>query len=247
MLDLSLEPHAIDSYIRSFYGHGSYEAKYWFLGMEFGGGNSLEEIVSRLKGWYERGGKELEDLGPIDVGAGSRWFLPPYPLQPTWAKLIRIVLTAEKQPPTKGATRAYQRDMLGRAGGLDCILELLPLPSPGLGHWMFYPAFAQKYSQLWYLRNRETYTQKVAPTRIAHLRARIEEHQPQAVVFYGSSYRYWWEQIPGRTFEPSNLNKVLVATKGPTLFIVMQHPTARGVSTSYFDAIGRMIAEARLP
>jgi hypothetical protein len=247
MADLDLDPVVLQSYIERFYGHGSYEAKYWFIGMEFGGGGSLEEIVSRIEGWHGRGGKELEDLGPQGVGAGSRWFHPPYPLQPTWAKLIRIMLSAEGQGTDSESLRAYQRDRLGRQGGLDCILELLPLPSPGLGHWKFYPDIAGKYPQLAYLKDRATYTSHVAPMRIARLQAMIEKHRPRAVVFYGSGYRHWWHQIAGRAFESSNLAKVLVASKEHTLFVIMRHPTAHGVTKDYFDAVGRLIADARLP
>ncbi|HEX8231555.1 MAG TPA: hypothetical protein VF826_19925 [Chloroflexia bacterium] len=247
MTDLDLDPDVLEAYIARFYGHGSYNARYWFIGMEFGGGGSLEEVVSRIQGWHERGGKELEDLGPQGVGAGSRWFRPPYPMQQTWSKLIRIALSAEGLPAGIEDLRDYQRDRLGREGGLDCILELLPLPSPGLGHWKFYPDMAEKYPDLKYLRDRKTYTSHVAPGRIAHLRATIEEHRPRAVVFYGTGYRHWWRQIAGAEFVQSALDKVWTA-RGPfTLFVMMQHPTAHGVSKSYFDAIGRLIADAQLP
>ena len=82
--------------------------------------------------------------------------------------------------------------------------------------------------------------------RIAQLRARIEKHRPRAVVFYGSGYRHWWRQIAGEEFEPSSLHKVLVARKDHTLFVVMQHPTSRGVTKDYFDKVGRLIADASL-
>lgn len=247
MSDPGLDPSVLESYIQRFYGHGSYGARYWFIGMEFGGGSSLEEVVSKIQAWHDRGGKELEDLGSQGVDAGSRWFRPPYPLQPTWAKLIRIMMSAEGQPTDSENLRAYQRDQLGRQGGLECILELLPLPSPGLGHWKFYPDIAREHPQLAYLKDRATYTNRVAPVRIAHLQARIKEHRPHAVVFYGSGYRHWWRQIAGEQFEPSKLNKVQVARKEHTLFVVMQHPTAHGVTQDYFNAVGRLIANARLP
>ncbi|HEX8598305.1 MAG TPA: hypothetical protein VF952_07270 [Chloroflexia bacterium] len=247
MTDLDLDPDVLESYIARFYGHGSYNARYWFIGMEFGGGGSLEEIVSRIQGWHERGGKELEDLGPVGIGAGSGWFLPPYRLQPTWAKLIRIMMNAEGHDAGSESIRAYQRDRLGREGGLDCILELLPLPSPGLGHWKFYPKIADKHPRLEYLRNRKTYTSHVAPGRMAHLQARIEEHRPLTVVFYGSGYRHWWQQIAGVQFVQSSVDKVWTARNAFTLFVMMKHPTARGVRKSYFDAVGRLIADAQLP
>lgn len=241
MAEWNLDDAVLESYIERFYGHGGYEAKYWFVGMEFGGGTSAAEIVGRIQGWYDRGGKELEDLAGVGLeGAhgGSRWFSGHNPLQPTWAKLIRVLLSAEGKSPTTEHVREYQRERLGRQGGLDCILELLPLPSPGVGHWLFYP----DHSRLTYLRDRETYTNHVAPDRIAHLRERIAEYHPGAVIFYGVGYEHWWRRISGAGFKPSNVDKVSIASNEDTLFVVMQHPTAHGLSNSYFDAIGQFIA-----
>lgn len=68
-----LDDEVLERYIERFYGHGSYSAKYWFIGMEFGGGASVAEIVGRIQGWYDRGGSELEDLsGPRGIALGSR-------------------------------------------------------------------------------------------------------------------------------------------------------------------------------
>ncbi len=236
----NLDRGVLESYIKTFYGHGSYEAKFWFVGMEFGGGSTVAEIVSRIQGWHDRGGKELEDIGPRGVGAGSRWFRPPYPLQPTWAKLIRVLLRAEGVAPTNEAVRAYQKDRLGRVGGPDCILELLPLPAPGLNRW----PYTSLSPLVPYLRDRGTYMAEVAPVRAAHLRWRIAEHQPVAVVFYGSGYGRWWREITGADFKPSPIDRVSVAKAGRTLFVIIQHPAARGLSNSYFDAVGSLIAGA---
>lgn len=248
MSDLNLDARVLESYIEGFYGHGSYEAKYWFIGMEFGGGGSLPEVVSRIQGWYERGGKELEDLGPNGVGAGSRWFLSNYPLQPTWKQLIRIVLSAEGKPAGIEDIRAYQRDQLGREGGCDCILELLPLPSPGLNRWEFYPELADPHHpRLDYLRNRRTYTHYVAPGRAAHLRDRILQYRPHAVIFYGTSYEQWWHRIAGVDFVQSETQRVRTARNEHTRFVIMQHPTAHGLSHFYFEAVGRLIGGMLLP
>lgn len=247
MADLNLDARVLESYIEGFYGHGSYEAKYWFIGMEFGGGGSLAEVVSRIQGWYDRGGKELEDLGPNGVGAGSRWFKPPYPLQRTWVKLIRVLLCAEAINPTNEAMRAYQRDKLGRTGGVDCILELLPLPSPRLNRWQFYPQFATQYPQLSYLDNRPAYTSHVAPRRMAVLRERIYRHKPRAVVFYGTGYVHWWRQIAAVDFQPVSTGKVWTGQNADTTFVIMQHPTARGLPNSYFEAVGSLIGGTLLP
>ena len=36
----------LQAYIDTFYGFGKYEGKYWFIGMEEGGGGTFEEIES---------------------------------------------------------------------------------------------------------------------------------------------------------------------------------------------------------
>src|SRR3954471_23558976 len=117
----NLNDKVLESYITGFYGHGTYAARYWFIGMEFGGGGSVGEVVSRIQGWNDRGANEWEDLaGPKGIAEGSRWFRPPYPLQSTWAKLIRVLLSAEGVSPTNEDIRLYQRERLGREGGADC-------------------------------------------------------------------------------------------------------------------------------
>jgi hypothetical protein len=236
MANWKLADPVIVSYIKNFYGHGSYQAKYWFIGMEFGGGSSPEEIEDRIQGWYDRGSKELEDVVNPDGTGGGPWFRGEIPLQPTWAKLIRVILSAEGQAPQTEDIRTYQRNRLGRVGGLDCLLELFPLPSPGLNQWKFYP----QYSQLPYLRERAAYTRHVGPLRVAHLRQRIAEHRPANVIFYGEGYTPWWNQIAGVDFQFDPVEKVAIVMNGPTRYVVMYHPQ-RIRNNTYFDAVGRLI------
>jgi len=229
----------IRQYIEGFYGHGDYRAKYWFIGMEFGGGGSEAEVASRIQGWHDRGGLELEDLGgPKGVARNSRWFQPNYPLQATWKQLIRVLLSAEGSPPSREQIRSYQVNKLGRKGGLDCILELLPLPSPGLNSWLYGP-FCKRIP---YLCDRPTYTAHVAPLRIKHLRDLIAEHCPPNVIFYGSGYAHWWREIAGADFRPSEVDAVSSARVGDTHYVVMHHPAARGLTGAYFEAVGLLLA-----
>jgi hypothetical protein len=240
MAEWPVDDTVIEEYIEGFYGHGDYSAKYWFVGMEFGGGSTTAEVASRIQGWYDRGRHELEDLGgPRGIARNSRWFQPPYPLQATWKQLIRVLLSAEGKATTRESVRKYQREKLGREGGLDCILELLPLPSPGLNRWLYHPG----YPRLPYLHNRAAYTSYVAPLRIARLRKLIAEHRPPAVVFYGSGYTRWWRAVAGMDFQPSGVDAVSSARSGATLFVVMRHPAARGLTGAYFESVGRLIAE----
>src|SRR5713226_7016665 len=88
----------LTAFINHFYGYGNYDAKYWFVGMEEGGGNDFTEIVKRINAWDSRGRKELEDVAEYHKAIGiTRLFDERPRLQTTWNKMIRILLSAEGQ------------------------------------------------------------------------------------------------------------------------------------------------------
>ncbi len=236
----TLDDATLARYIAGFYGHGSYAAPLWFVGMEFGGGNSVDEICGRIQGWADRGGAELEDMRPgVDHGP------PLVPRPPATAAHLGAPHSRHPRRAERGQRRHGRRFaptsavQLGRTGGRDCLIELLPLPSRNQGTFRFYP----EHSRLPYLQTRAAYVDHVAPQRVAHLRARIAEHQPRAVICYGVGFAGWWRELAGgAALAPAGDLAVMVAQAGPTLFVQMQHPTAHGVPHRYFDAIGALIA-----
>lgn len=109
----------LNQFIDRRFGYGSYDARFWFISMQEGCGNSLAELVRRVEAWDERGRKELDDLvGYSRTIKVSHWFDGDRPrLQSTWARLIRIFLTAEGQPADKENIRSHQQSRLGRLDG----------------------------------------------------------------------------------------------------------------------------------
>src|SRR4051812_9939820 len=119
----------LEDRVKLFYGYGTYTAKYWFIGMEEGGGNTYKDIQKRMFAWQDRGKHTLEDLaayhGAIDCTDyfDERRLQGQIPrLQSTWNKLIRILLRAEKRitddVPAEKITyrvRDYQSRHLGLA------------------------------------------------------------------------------------------------------------------------------------
>ena len=102
----------LETFIHNFYGYGNYQANYWFIGMEEGGGNSIEEINRRLNSWNNRGKFELEDVAEYHFAIGiPEHFRDPAKLQPTWNKLIRTLLSAQGQPGSTDDVREYQKSM----------------------------------------------------------------------------------------------------------------------------------------
>lgn len=225
----------------NFHGYGSYTGRYWLIGMEQGGGDSFGEIARRLSAWHERGRHELEDAGgyPDAIGV-PQWFSPRPRLQPTWSKLIRLVLGANGQEPATEQVREYQGASLGRLRGDTCLLELLPLPSPSTSRWLY-----AEHSQLPWLADRQTYTRAYLAPRIGHLRKRIHEHRPQVVIFYSLGHREYWQRIADVPFREEE-EGLHIGRGGRTLFIITKHPTTQGITNEYFHQAGRKIgAELR--
>ena len=50
-------------YAETFFGYGSYDSKYWFVGMEQGGGNRFETVNLELETWRNRKGPDSVEPG----------------------------------------------------------------------------------------------------------------------------------------------------------------------------------------
>jgi hypothetical protein len=225
-----------------FFGYGNYRAKWWFVGMEEGGGGSLESVARRLDAWEHMGATELVDIALYhkELG-GTRYSVDRPPIQATWGKLIRIMIASEGWSITTENVRRYQRDRLGREHGDSALLELLPLPSPSASHWHY-----GEWSTLPHLRTREGYSSHMAPVRAQQIASRILKHKPERVVFYGVNpwYRGWWEQIAGVTFNEVSADGQLyyIGRDEHTHFAIIKHPASKGLRNEYFHEVGRALS-----
>ena len=236
MLDSAL----IQEFIYGFYGYGAYSAPYWFIGMEEGGGGSLDEIQQQLAAWDARGRRELEDVASYHRAIGiTRFWDEPVRLQSTWNRLIRVLLTAKGQKPSSYEVKDYQKSQLGNENGETCLLELMPLPSPGTAKWLY-----GKISNLPILANRKKYLEEVSATRIRHIHSRIAEHHPSLILFYGLGYMNYWCEIAGVSFEMRGTDAFYASRIGSTVVVVSKHPAARGITNEYFHKIGIWLGSA---
>lgn len=218
MLDDILLAHYMDS----FFGYGNTKARLWFVGMEEGGGGTLEEVASRLAAWDQRGRPMVDDVAGFHSAIDQqRWFEPGAPTQSTWRQLIRATLLAKGMPVNLEAIREYQVQRFARLDGDVASLELLPLPSTSTKteHWRY-----AQWSALETLATRDGYRQHFLPQRIERLKALIAQERPAAVVFYGVTYQPHWEAISGATFGAGDFPRV--QTVNGTTFFVVPHPTA---------------------
>jgi hypothetical protein len=239
-MNKSFNDQLLLEFMSNFYGYGDYNGAYWFVGMEEGGGDSFDEVAKRLSVWDRRGRNELEDVVDYHLQLGVDYPFRENPrLQPTWAKLIRILLSSEGHEPTKEDVRAYQQRCWARRSGNVCLLELLPLPSPSTNHWLY-----AEHTTLPSLASRELYRQTWSRRRVEQLQRHIATNQPKTVVFYSFGYLPYWNQIAGGVLEPVHSGDFYLQQRNRTVFVVVKHPAATGVSSEYFHAAGRIIRSA---
>lgn len=163
----------------------------------------------------------------------NRWFGSTAKLQTTWNKAIRILLSSQGINPTQEMVRTYQSEQFARVNSETCILELLPLPSRSISHWIY-----ADYSFLEILQNRQTYIKEIAPIRVCYLKNKINSFKPKWVVFFGVNYKYqlYWNEIANVTFKRLTRGSYsyLIADSEDTRFAISLHPAAKGITNDYF-------------
>ena len=237
-------------FVSTFYGYGDYNAPYWFVSMEEGSGKHFDDVEKQLSAWDKRGRQELEDVAEFHRAIGlGQYFDEKPPLEPTWSKLIRILLSVEGQLSSregpdqqKEKVRAYQRDSLGRVqGGTNCLIELLPLlrASRSLKDWKY-----AEHSGLPYFSDPKTYEKYYMPKRAERIRELVNQRRPHVVVFYSVDRvcLKWWMHITDAPFSYDTTSKTFIARRDGILFLVTSHPAAKRIENEYFHGVRRLIA-----
>lgn len=232
----------LDDFMARFAGYGNKSAPLWFVGLEEGGGRTVEELATRVDAWSARGGHALEDLANYHRAIGqATYFDPPYPLQRTWTPLCRVRQSWLDQPTDVAALKDVQARELGRCGGQTNLVELMPLPATSLGHWP-YASLAAEHPAL---RDRDTYRHTYTSLREVLLRDLIHAGRSRAVVFYGQRPESW-KTIAGRPLREIVVGdrKCYATASDQRYFIAVPHPMARGLTSAFWMAVGSHLRAA---
>lgn len=229
----------------SFFGYGNLSSPYWFIGKEEGGGASLEENFQRILVWEKLGKPSTVDSIQYHQTLGfSESELQK--IQPTWTKLIQVLLELEgKNSLDKELRRSYQRHLLGRTDSDHCVIELMPMASRSTGLWLWKEIFNEYFN----LKNRRDYFSKIVPQRRQSIKELIAQHKPKLVMFYSTQLDYlphWREisSVPDFTSEKLSEKFSFYWKKTPdTLYVITPHPTAHGLTVNDFQSIGRFIRQ----
>lgn len=210
------------AFARGWYGYGRWAAPYWFVGIEPGG----NELAACVRMWRALGRRELVDIAAHHEEHGTDWFGPAVTnTQPTWQKLIWLLMYYQGRYPDAGAVLQYQKTRLGRADGDTALLELSAIPAKNTA----------------VARPRMLFREE----RVAVIRERLLQHRPEFVVFYSPDnardrrYVAAWNAIVG-----TPLTRDVPVMVGPTACVMTYHPNGAW-SKAYWESVGVALRRAR--
>lgn len=236
-----VEPDLIRSRINNFWGYGNLSGDVWFVGMEEGYNEDNEVLAKRLRA--TAGGEVFDIYEDLRVDPGHvYWFEDGAPTQPTYRKLIYILLYLRSgKEPTLEEIREYQINKFGRKSGDHAVLELMPLPCKSIrkADWI-YEAFGIEG-----LSSRKEYLATYKPMRVERLRALIQKHKPKLVIFYSRVYGVDWQLVAAAPFSEVIPGKLSIAKDDSTIYAIVPHSIAHGLSSSDWRDIAEEIKNLR--
>jgi hypothetical protein len=216
--------NSIEEMARCCYGYGSWDAPYWFIGLEEGMDGSLD---NRISAWQEFGkATGLSDCRAFHRKIGvDKWHRtePKAALQSTWKQLIRVLFASRRQNTGLETIRRYQAQEWGKSNGETCIIELSGLPAKGLKQGVTIRGQYFTADQV----------EQILMERTAAIQRKILEKRPKFVVMYGVVGKPHFERLAGRS-----LKRDEIVTVGNTKIVLTQHPVARGSSTAGWESLG---------
>lgn len=235
-------------YSKQYRTQGNRDGKFWFLGIEEGGGGSIAEVDAMLAKWDRQGKPDQSVLrDPNNPSLNDGWFgtkeRPDWgPIQTTWGAQIRVLLSMQGLPCGTEDVRQYQMNAFGLEKGETCLMEMLPLPNPGVGNWIYSdltddPNFS----------SREVFTKYVLNSRISRFLELVELHSPTAVI--GVCYEY------GKLLEPyfedveyvhaksgKRPGRAVIGNIGTTVVAITYHPNySMTAPSAWYEELGQIV------
>lgn len=222
MKDQSLSENQIERVLK-FEGYGNKCGRYWFLGMEEGGG-SMDQLKTRVHSF-----DTVEELESAIIKLGFKIDL----YVPTWRVMSKLILAMEGEEDWRepASAKRYQAERLGRFKGDTFLADLMPLPCPRLTEWPYTAIYPTKAE----------YIAEVRPMRIEMLREELLEIQPPFVFCYGKgNWRFYRKIFKGVDFKPACDEKILVGKQGNSKILLLNFLSPDLVKTELIGEIAEM-------
>jgi hypothetical protein len=246
-----IEERKLKHWIDNFYGYGSWQARFWFVGYEESGGDVPEEVAEKLNYFYKVQAPDASTLCDIRElyrhvafrveGPRAEKFATLHDhrfgkdatLHGTWKNLIAFVhgYQNKKLPDLL----PYQKKSLASPSVYgEAMIPLYPLPAH---HHAWYYAWLD-LPQFPFLKSRAAYDDYVYPNRMRSILQNINVYKPDVILMYGmNNINLLKESVNG--FFPGTKFKMIKAVKhqipqhhradfeGTTLLITTQIPALR--------------------
>lgn len=193
-----IEEKKLTHWLEHFYGYGSWNANFWFVAFEEGGGDMPEEVAEKFNYFFQTHANRdahlcnIRDMyrqvrvfweGPKAELFGNRFeyrFGDAAIQNNIWKNLIGFVHGFQKQRLPD--TMDYQKRHFASPSSQEAWIQLYPLPSPH-GHAWYYNWL--DLPDLDILRSRARYEEHLYETRIQTILSKLKEHRPEVVMMYG--------------------------------------------------------------
>ncbi len=237
-----VDDSSLRAFVNDYFGYGNLNSPYWFIGKEEGGSVTLAENNLRVAKWVEMGSPITLDTYVYhkSLGVSDYEFSR---IQPTYTKIIQILLHLDGSGSDIDVRRAFQAGKLGRVDANHALLELMPLASRSTGLWLW----KEQVSKALNLHTRKQYWETIMPKRIVALKDLIAKHKPKLVLFYSTQTDYIraWSQITGiddwEWHKISPYMKYGLQQVGNTLYVITTHPTMKGIKGRDFAEVAEKI------
>lgn len=224
-------------YMREYFGFGNPEkAKYWFIGIEDGGGL----IRERIQAWEKQEcSKFVNDIAQFHDDMNLVNGLDE--LVPTWDKLIACILAMKGLDGSDfRSRRIFQRKKLARGDNL--LAELWPFPFPSRLSELLGENLPDDID----LKVcRGNYSSSFTEERVKQIKQLVGNYKPQIVVVYGSEP---CRHIFGDNLEEFYNNgafrcKKMQSNNTNTAWIAVPHPNARGTHVNNWIDLGERLIQ----
>jgi hypothetical protein len=210
------------------YGFGNWQGPYWFLGPEQAMSKNDAELNRRFEAWRDLGCHDLDDCSEFHRRINIHHLhgrSVPAKLQPTWAKLLLVLMSHFDPPRCAGDRLLYQVNEWGRLGGETCVIELSGLAA----HSQRVERSAESFLPL--------------PERITKIRDMMRKYEPKFVLLYGrgrnGSCEKAWEKLTegGAIIEEGTFAKI--GRSSSTLIAwALRHPVSFGQTNENWTKLG---------
>ena len=194
-----IKDYALKHWVEHFYGYGSWNAKFWFVGYEEGGGDLPEEVADKLDYFYETHASAI-DATLCDIrelyrhvsfraeGPKADLFSNRYEyrfdsnaiLHNVWKNLVAFEYGY--QGADLPDTLAYQKNSFAAPSSPEALIQLYPLPSPHNHAWYYSWLDMPQFT---FLKSRITYEGHVYERRMNTILHNISAYRPDLVLMYG--------------------------------------------------------------